>query len=747
LIRYLFLTGCLFVCLIAYGQAPVANFSASVTSGCAPLQVTFSDLSTGDPKFWNWDLGNGQLSGAKNPVAVYNTPGVYTVRLVVRNADGTDGMTKTDYITVNPSPYADFTSNLNLTCAPSLIQFTDISVGNGGAITKWQWSFGDGTTSSERNPAKTYSTPGYYTVSLTVTSVTGCFQSMTKPRFIRVVAGVSADFIDSVPQVCRTPIDLKFLNETSGPGNISYNWNFGNGNTSTAEDPVVQFPAAGTYQVKLAASSSLGCSDSTEKTITISDTITRFTAPDSVCIDQPVSFSNNSSATPVSSSWDFGNGNVAGVLNPVQAFPAAGIYTVKLVNTYRNCTDSVTKNIAVLTPPTVDFTADRLVSCKAPFTVTFQDNSTDAAAWEWDFGDGIKSTQRNPVHTYTSAGIYTVSLTITSAFGCKNILTRNAYINITAPTVSITNVPAGGCIPFTFSPVASVNAVDGVAGYLWNFGNGNSSTSANPTSTYPAVGIYDLQLTITTNGGCTATANIPGGVRTGTPPVVDFSFSKAVTCASEQIQFTDLSNPANEWLWNFGDNRTSIEKNPVHVYDSAGIYTVTLTALNNGCAVTHTKPAVITVTPPVARFKFQADCVDRLAVSFTDLSVKDISQPLSFEWDFGDVNIPKSALPNPSVRYSAMGTYNVTLKVSNGSCVNTTSSVVTLTGDKADFAAPDVTVCRDVPFTINAINSNPQNITSYEWTLQGIPPFAGPRQIGPALHANGTYDVTLKITE
>ena len=110
-----------------WAQNPVPEFTASVTTGCAPLAVQFTDQTTGNPTFWNWDLGNGQLSTLQNPSTTYTTPGVYTVTLVVRNANGINSITKTNYIVVNPSPTARFTANITTACLPATIQFGDLS--------------------------------------------------------------------------------------------------------------------------------------------------------------------------------------------------------------------------------------------------------------------------------------------------------------------------------------------------------------------------------------------------------------------------------------------------------------------------------------------------------------------------------------------------------------------------------------------------------------------------------------------
>jgi len=152
----------------------VADFSANQTSGCAPLSILFKDLTTGNPKFWNWDFGNGTLSNAQHPAITYTQPGTYTVTLVVRNADGTTGITKTNYITVYPSPQPAFTTNFTTGCVPVTIQFTDRSTTTVGNIVSWLWDFGDGSTSTAQSPSHTYTATGFYNISLTVTSSTGC---------------------------------------------------------------------------------------------------------------------------------------------------------------------------------------------------------------------------------------------------------------------------------------------------------------------------------------------------------------------------------------------------------------------------------------------------------------------------------------------------------------------------------------------------------------------------------------------
>ena len=262
--------------LVSKGQAPAADFSGSVVAGCSPVVVVFKDLSTNNPKFWNWDFGNGQLSNQQNPTVTFYNPGTYTVTLVVRNNDGTNGVTKTNYITVNPSPTADFSSNLVTACLPAVLQFKDLSSPQAGTITAWEWDFGDGTKSAVQNPSKTYTAIGFYNVSLKVTSSTGCSGAVTKFRYIRVVSGVKAEFKDPVITTCVPPFTAAFTNETSGPGTLSYAWDFGNGNTSSAKDPAFTVPAAGTINVQLTATSEFGCSDVVRRPVQIKNNNTAF---------------------------------------------------------------------------------------------------------------------------------------------------------------------------------------------------------------------------------------------------------------------------------------------------------------------------------------------------------------------------------------------------------------------------------------------------------------------------------------
>jgi gliding motility-associated-like protein len=747
LIKCLLVSLSLFSTLSVSSQAPVANFTANITSGCSPVNVQFTDQSSGNPVFWNWDLGNGQLSTQQNPAASYTTPGTYTITLVVRNANGIHSVTKQDFIVVNPSPSAAFSANIRTACIPATIQFTDQSVPNSGTITAWEWDFGDGTKSTLQNPTKTYSQVGFYTVYLTVTSSTGCRNTQGIGNYIRVVSGVTADFSSTEPGTCQPPYNVSFTDLTSGPGNITFQWDFGNSTTSTQQSPVATYAAPGTYTVRLTATSEFGCSGTVQRDVTINGVNTAFTAPDTVCLNSVVNFQNASSPAPLTSVWDFGNGTGSTNANDTTSYTAPGTYTVRLINTYNNCSDSVIRNIVVPPNPTVDFTAANTISCRAPFTVNFSDISPNAVSWQWNFGDGGTSTQQNPTHQYNAEGEYTVTLTITDSRGCRNTVSKSTFVRIIKPTLSISNAPAGGCVGFNYSPVAVVNAIDGVASYFWNFGDGFTSTAPNPSHVYGAVGTYRVSLVITTTGGCVDSVVYATGVRIGTSPNTNFTAAPLDVCPMDTVQFmVDPATTADVFAWEFGDGGTSGLQNPQHFYSDSGYFTVRLTAYNNGCPQTATRNLYIHVKPPIARFISAVNCNNRRFVSFTNTSKTDAGYgPITYSWDFGDGNT--STAINPTHTYATIGTYTTRLIVYNGSCSHEYSQPIVLNTDVADFTVSKATVCKNEVFSLNAINSNQANIVSYEWSFDGAPFVNMGPNITYSFATTGPHNIALLITD
>lgn len=739
---------------MVFGQAPVPNFTANTTSGCGPLTVTFTDQSSGNPTAWNWEFSNGTLSSVQNPVVTFANPGTYSVKLVVQNASGIAQVEKINYITVQPTPSAEFSTNTTLGCVPVVVNFTDLSYNDpSGSIVSWEWQFGDGSSSSLQNPVHTYSTTGIFTISLTVTNNNGCKQTITKGSYIRIVGSVSTDFTYSSPSTCRGPFDISFQNQSLGPGTITQNWDFGNGQTSTAQNPVTTYTGPGTYTIKLNTQSSLGCTGFIEKTITLNSTSTDFTAPSTICLNQPVNFQNASSGMPLTANWDFGDGTTTAQINPIKTYLTPGTYDVRLINRYANCIDSVTKTVTVNDKPIVDFAVADSNSCSTPFTAQFTDLTPGATSWLWDFGDGTTSTQQNPSHQYNTNGNFTVTLTASTATACTNSLTKTALIDVQPVSIALQALSDGGCAPFTYIPRAVIETVDSIVSYQWDLGIPGAIFNVKdpPPFTYTSTGTYTVSLTVTTAGGCTQTLSVPAAVRVGTPLTPSFTANPLNECAVRVIQLTDQTTipPGShvEWEWDFGDGTEhDFDQNPTHVFLDTGAVTVTLTVRNNGCPAMVQQ--VLHVKPPVADFKFAVDCITK-QVTFTDLSLVDPAlSPLTYSWRMGNpANTSYNTTVPPPFTYPGPGIYNVVLFIQNGACSFETTKQVVIANELADFSISKNPVCRNQSFTLTAINSNPANISSYIWTIGGRTLSATTRSVTDSIAVNGTYDVTLTLTD
>jgi gliding motility-associated-like protein len=733
---------CVITSLTVIAQ-PLAKFSASPLSGCAPLVVHFSDESTGTPTQWKWDLGNATISYLQHPVATYFNPGTYTIKLVVQNAAGKDSLIRLQYITVNASPAPAFSASLVSGCAPLQMQFTNNSTAGSGSITSVLWDFGDGNFSSSLNPSHTYSTPGDYNVSLQVTNSTGCAKTITKTNFVHVAGLVQANFTHSNPVGCTVPETINFQNQSTGNGPLSYSWNFGDGATSNAANPSHTYTTAGIYTVQLVATSAAGCRDTFRiQNLNIARVTAAFTVPATVCAGALVPFSNSSSPTPDSVLWHFGDNSSSTLITPNKIYATAGTYQVKLTNYYRGCVDSSSKPITIVAKPVTAFSGSPRAACAAPLRVNFVSNIPGAISYAWSFGDGGTSTAASPVHTYTAMGSFSVTLISTNAAGCSDTLTQENYVQIEQAQVSINQLPQQGCAPFSWTFGTSITSVDPVVTYAWDFGDGTTSTAANPTHIF-AEGLYTIQLITTTAGGCRDTVRSIGGIRASSKPTAAFIATPREVCAFTPVQFTNQSTgEVNNWLWLFGDGGSSTQANPSHAYEDTGFFNVTLIVGNYGCYDTLVMRDYIYVNPPIARFNPVINCDAPFVRSFTDLSLG----ANEWYWNFGDGN--NSTQQNPVHTYSAVGNYTVSLTVKNTltGCEHTATQIIIIADEQAAFSADLLEVCRRSAVQFSALQNHPGGIVNYEWNFGDGNTGSGQSAVHTYLQA-GTYEVSLIITD
>jgi gliding motility-associated-like protein len=420
-----------------------------------------------------------------------------------------------------------------------------------------------------------------------------------------------------------------------------------------------------------------------------------------------------------------------------------GTFTIKLTNQYSGgCISTKTQTVSVLSGPTIDFTADTTKACKPPFTVNFQTTGS-AATYAWAFGDGSGSTQQNPTHTYTSSGSFTVTLKAQNALGCETSIFKPDLVKILPPTLSITNVPVtNGCTPYSFFPVASINATEGVQSYFWDFGNGYTSTDPAPGYTYTTPGNYTIKLRVQTNGGCVDSVVYPNAVRINPGVDLDFTASPVNPCV-DQLVFFSLSTTSTPTsiVWYFGDGDSSTVISPSHPYKNVDQYNVTVKIKYGDCESKLTKDKYINVQPPEALFTATRDCNNKRLINFKNESLG----TGNITWNFGDGGT--STLSDPTHLYAADGNYTVQLVVDNGNCTDTLEKVVEVSTAPIDFISQN-TVCKGDSFILKALVPNTVSVREYHWDVLGS---GRPTHIGTAdsvswtVYSAGTYDVRLKI--
>ncbi|NLZ31289.1 MAG: PKD domain-containing protein, partial [Methanomicrobiales archaeon] len=432
----------------ARGMPPRVDFSAEPGAGTVPLTVSFRDHSSSSPDTWEWDFGDGVIWTQQNPLYTYDEPGEYTVSLTASNRFGSDTVTKIALINATPpteAPVIHFSAPESRGTAPFKVLFSDES---SGGPTAWLWDFGDGGSSADQNAEHIYTEPGTYDVTLTCSNLAGS-ATHTRHGYITVLEPLKADFSANVTEG-RKPLSVAFSDRSSGSP-TSWEWDFGDGRSSREQGPTHIYQDAGTYTVRLTVSGDAG-RDVSEKIGYIRVTaLTPVVAGFSASATEgraplTVRFSDGSKGDPESWSWTFGDGGASNEQNPIHVYQKPGRYTVSLSVAGDAGKDTATRNgyITVLEPLTANFTTN-VTGGPAPLAVRFLDASSgEPTSWLWDFGDKTTSNEQNPVHTYTTAGNYTVNLTVGGAAGNTSVV-REGYLSVgPAPATPAPPRPSSG---------------------------------------------------------------------------------------------------------------------------------------------------------------------------------------------------------------------------------------------------------------------------------------------------------------
>lgn len=642
---------------------PNADFASDVIKGCSPLTVSFEDQSSPNTTNWAWSFpgANPDTSNVKNPVVVYNTPGVYTVTLTASNSAGSDTKVKANYITVIGLPNGTFSYTQKI----DSVFFT--ALGNPDSVI---WNFGDGNSSMQFNPVHVYAQEGVYTV--TLTAFNECGQG-TASQEVTIVFPPQAGF-NVTPQQGCAPLTVNF-EQAASPNTTSFQWFFPGGvpSESTDADPAVTYPNPGQYSVTMIAINAAGSDTlvAANAILVLSEPTAAFTAD--VQNGNEVTFTNNSQYG-VNFEWSFGDGATSNESDPVHIYTQEGDFTVTLTVTNECGTSTFQQIVSVLLPPQAGFSSNKTTGC-APLTIQFIDQSSPSTtAWAWSFegGDPANSGDQNPVVVFAQPGNYTVTLTVTNPVGSGTLEIQD-YIQVLGPPVAdFTSANNNGTVSFS-------NKSQYGQSYEWTFGDGAGSNEENPQHTYQDEGPFVVTLTVTNECGVNTYSEV---INVIFAPRAGFGADNRQDCGETMtVQFFDQSEgQADSWAWTFegGVPTTSDLQNPIVTYSVPGTYDVQLIATGPGGSDTLrlTDYVVLASETPLAKFSMEDE---GLKVTFTSLA----ERTNSWFWDFGDGST--STEEDPVHVYAANGLYQVTLIVTNPCGADTLVQSIQVTATSAEL--------------------------------------------------------------
>lgn len=722
-----------------------AAIAASATVLCYPDTVVnfangsmFNCFAQGntDQRYEYWDFGNLYGTGniivnwrpsgpplgtpAPNPIPIaFPGIGVYTINMIDSNMCGQEPATID--IEIVPPPIADI-SSVDTVCAGENVLFQNLSTGGANAFA---WNFDQGAgfeITAGGNQNRTYNTPGNYVIRLAV-SIAGSNCIDTAEWSLTVLPSPTADIAFNNQSGCDS-LDVVFTDASTGSP-LEWLWDFDNGNTSTLQNPPSEFygfPA--NFNVSLTVTNAFGCDDTDNQIINVFQTPEPRFSLGSLCVNELAQFMDSSTFATgdpiVSWIWNFGDGSPnSTVQNPFHTYLLPNTYDVILFVATANCSAQDTIQVVAEELPVSAFTMDTTFGC-SPLNITFANTSSlNSASFFWDFGDGDTSTLTNPNHIFTNSfGVdtnYQINLIASTAFGCKDTSTQSALIFPNPVAAFNDSAQAINCTPAIvgFQNLSGNGAVT----YLWDFGNGNTSTALNPRDTFiNNSNILDtsiVTLIAYSLNGCSDTTTESFLIFPKPSGIADTSDSG---CVPLTVQFPAVTN-AVSYQWIFGDGSfPSNTPGPLsHTYTLPGDFTVRLvTGSAVGCK--DTSFSLVRVHPlPGAQFTtnvFQA-CAPA-EVIFTNLS----TGASNFHWDYDDgITLDTTGTTNTHTFENTTDIdkeYIVKLEAENiFGCVSFDSMPITVYPQI--FASFDHDTVGCSPFGVLFLNTSNNPATNFGW--------------------------------
>ena len=726
--------------LIVYPK-PKADFLFSDDSICSPATINVNNLSISKGvTTYLWTVLNSSNVIISNPISTNpiltfldNQSGVdsiYNIRLIVTSVDGCkDTLVKS--IKIFSRPVAKYVID-SVGCSP--LQITPIN--SSLYSSSYNWSVLPTTNTTITTPVS-YSpaitlpvnnsiTYLYYKILLTAINSNSCKDTLS--HFIKIYPNPIANFSSSNTDTCS--ILTEIFTNTSIPNNgedfstLNFQWDFGNGNTSSLQNTSSNYSNSGLYdsiyQVKLIATTLHGCKDTSINNIIIHPNPKAYFLPTSQISCAPFIITNTIINPQLyidandTMKW-YVNNNLIGLGN---VFPGYTIFNdddsviIKLIasNVHECQSDTFQLKFRTILNPVAQFTSNPSVGGQ-PLNVNFINQSIPTPlTYSWNFSNGQLSNLLNPSTIFTNTGIvdsiYKVSLIVISdSTGCRDTIIHSIIVN-PLPIVNFnsTNVCIGLPIYFIDS---SINTTGIINNWHWEFGDGDTSNIINPIHTYLSPGNYNVTLTITNTNNITNT--ISKIITVYPNPNVQYSTDTLACKLTSDVQFINNTTNGQIYSWNFGDGNYSTLVSPFHIYNNQGYYNIKLITTSPEQCKDSSSSVIHIVQLPVSDFTLSThQGCSPLVVTVQNQSS---GYNMSYLWNFGIGNI--STLNDPfSITYPQGDydtTYIIKLTTSNlcGS-VNKFDTIVVKPKPKVDFGISQSWGCS--PLTIQFID-----------TIRGLP--------------------------
>lgn len=744
----------LVVALILMQFVSLAQLSVSITgnfSGCPPLIQQFGcniSGASGDVTY-SWSSGNGDVSQLPTPTFSYINPGRYTLSVTITSG----GQTASDSheVVVFHVPTAQFSDTPIRGCIPYDFVAANQSTQGDAEITNYLWYFGDGQSSNQASPTHTYQSSGVYTVSLEVTDANGCVDTKTSAQMVTLSKAPTVSFTAHDAQWCVAPHDVSFTSNISTTGGLggqcTTNWNFGDGSSSTQENPSHTYTRTGEFDVTLTVSDEYGCSTTVEepRLVIIGMMSPECTVPTQMCVNQSAVFTSNVDNESI---WNFGDGT-GDQQGPTatHSYSQPGAYPVTFtVDPNGPCRQVRTFTVQVerveasfRTVPT------DLFSCTYPFEVQFISTSVgNDLSYFYNFGDQRPGNEANMSHSYMQNGEFTPTLTVTSPTGCSSQFTGPTIV-VHEPQVSISASEDGGCWPLDVELTNGGTDNDIITDYYWEYGDGTSAHTTTPSTEHTYnYGTFTPTLTVTDQNGCTATREGPE-ISTGYQILPeDFGamdslhnyIPKAHICASDTIylynsMYEDHDTLDYTFIINMNDSPFEEQSSETyHQYsfeqDTGWAY-IGLRVDYNQCKSDTLWWDSIYVAPPIVKIRSISDCQ-----SPRDYTYK-ISQNIGadyWDWTITDLEtetviqqVLHSTVDSINITYDSYGRYECKIVAYNdtyGECEYEKTITSEIVEQDMTWSVTHDTICTGQRISITISEAAAYNEVAYNWTGESV---------------------------